>query len=78
MTDLGFLVQVQAGPSEALVGSAARAAEDAGYRTLWVNNPPGQDGLTPVAWAARSTTRLTLGSAVIPVSHHPPPRSCAA
>ena len=69
MTELGFVVRV--GMPEDVVRSAAERAEQAGYATLWVNNPPGQDGLTPVSWAADATSGIRLGSAVVPISHHP-------
>jgi alkanesulfonate monooxygenase SsuD/methylene tetrahydromethanopterin reductase-like flavin-dependent oxidoreductase (luciferase family) len=72
MTGLGLLIQVQAGLPDGAVEAAARAAEAAGCRTLWVNNPPGQDGLAILALSARATDRLPLGTAVIPVSQHPP------
>lgn len=70
MTELGFVVRT--GTPEEVVRSAAERAERAGYATLWVNNPPGQDGLTPVSWAAAATSRIRLGTAVVPVSHHSP------
>jgi alkanesulfonate monooxygenase SsuD/methylene tetrahydromethanopterin reductase-like flavin-dependent oxidoreductase (luciferase family) len=70
MTELGFAVRV--GMPEEVVRSAAERAERAGYTTLWVNNPPGQDGLTPVSWAADATSRIRVGTAVVPVSNHSP------
>jgi alkanesulfonate monooxygenase SsuD/methylene tetrahydromethanopterin reductase-like flavin-dependent oxidoreductase (luciferase family) len=69
-TALGVMVRV--GMPEAVVRSAARAAEDAGFGGLWCNNPPGQDGLTPIAWAAGASARIALGTGVVPVSHHAP------
>lgn len=70
MTELGFVLRV--GMPAEVVRSAAERAERAGYASLWVNNPPGQDGLTPVSWAADATSRIRLGTAVVPVSHHSP------
>ena len=70
MTELGFAVRV--GMPEEVVRSAAGRAERAGYATLWVNNPPGQDGLTPVSWAADATSRIRVGTAVVHVSNHSP------
>lgn len=69
MTELGIVVRV--GTPEDVVRSAAERAERSGYATVWINNPPGQDGLTPVTWAAAATSRAHLGTAVVPVSSHP-------
>jgi alkanesulfonate monooxygenase SsuD/methylene tetrahydromethanopterin reductase-like flavin-dependent oxidoreductase (luciferase family) len=70
MTTLAYYARV--GMPEPVISSAARAAEEGGLGGFWVNNPPGQDGLTPVAWAAGATTTIRLGSGVIPVTAHPP------
>lgn len=51
--------------------AAARLAEAAGLTGLWSNNPPGEDGLTPNRWAAEETSRIHLGTAVVPISAHP-------
>ena len=66
MTELGLYVRLDT-PAET-IRTLAWAAEEAGYRCFWMNNPPGQDGLTPLSWAAQATSRITLGSGVIPVS----------
>jgi alkanesulfonate monooxygenase SsuD/methylene tetrahydromethanopterin reductase-like flavin-dependent oxidoreductase (luciferase family) len=57
---------------ESVIRSAARLAEDTGYECAWINNPPGRDGLAPVAWAADATSHIDLGTGVVPVSHHSP------
>ena len=68
-TGLGFVVRT--GTPEDVVRAAARRAEAAGLAGLWCNNPPGEDGLTPNRWAAEETTRIGLGTGVVPVSAHP-------
>jgi alkanesulfonate monooxygenase SsuD/methylene tetrahydromethanopterin reductase-like flavin-dependent oxidoreductase (luciferase family) len=70
MTTLGFMARSEM--PEPVIRSVAKAAEDAGCSTLWINNPPGQDGLTPIAWALDATSSIRAGSGVVPVSHHPP------
>lgn len=70
MTALGLAARTDM--PEALIRTLARTAEDAGYRSLWVNNPPGHDGLTPAAWALDATATISVGTGVVPVSHHPP------
>jgi alkanesulfonate monooxygenase SsuD/methylene tetrahydromethanopterin reductase-like flavin-dependent oxidoreductase (luciferase family) len=70
MTGLGFMVRT--GTAESVVRAAARMSEEAGYQSLWINNPPGEDGLTPAAWAAGATSRISLGTGVVPISEHPP------
>jgi alkanesulfonate monooxygenase SsuD/methylene tetrahydromethanopterin reductase-like flavin-dependent oxidoreductase (luciferase family) len=73
VTELGLYVRLDT-PAET-IRTLARAAEEAGYRGFWMNNPPGQDGLTPLSWAAQATSRITLGSGVIPVSVFTPTAS---
>lgn len=59
------------GTPEPVVRATARLAEAAGLASLWSNNPPGEDGLTPNRWAAEETSRIHLGTAVVPISAHP-------
>jgi F420-dependent oxidoreductase-like protein len=51
----------------------ARAAEEAGFTSIWVPQIPNDfDALTAVALMGRSTSRVELGTAVMPVhSRHP-------
>jgi alkanesulfonate monooxygenase SsuD/methylene tetrahydromethanopterin reductase-like flavin-dependent oxidoreductase (luciferase family) len=70
MTTLGAFVRTDM--PRPTVEAVARAAEEGGYGALWVNNPPGQDGLTPVAWAAAVTRTIRLGTGVVPMSDHTP------
>ncbi len=49
-----------------------RQAEEAGFQTAWIPNIFGMDALTLAALAARETSRLELGTAVVPThSRHP-------
>jgi alkanesulfonate monooxygenase SsuD/methylene tetrahydromethanopterin reductase-like flavin-dependent oxidoreductase (luciferase family) len=50
----------------------AVAAEAAGYRTFWVNNPAKADGIQLLADVARATSTIRLGVGVIPVDSFPP------
>ena len=45
----------------------AKAAEDAGYSSFWVNDTPGADGLECLAEAASVTDAIKLGVGVIPL-----------
>jgi len=60
-----------------LVAELAGAAEAAGYRTFWVNDTPGGDGLAALAAAAAATAAIRLGVGVIPLDRQPPERIAA-
>ena len=49
----------------------AKAAEDAGFSSFWVNDTPGNDGLESLAAAASVTSRIKLGVGVIPLDRRP-------
>jgi F420-dependent oxidoreductase-like protein len=53
--------------------AAARAAENAGFASVWVAQVPNEfDALTSVALMGRETTRIELGTAVMPIqTRHP-------
>ena len=70
MTRLAFELRTST-PDPVLASIAARV-EASGYRSLWVNHPPGDDGLGQLAKMAAATSRITLGTAVVPVSAVPP------
>ena len=70
MTHLAFELRTNTpGP---LVPVLAERVEAAGYRSLWVNHPPDADGLGCLSAMASATERITLGTAVIPISAVPP------
>lgn len=49
----------------------AKAAEEAGYSSFWVNDTQGNDGLASLAAAAEVTSRIMLGVGVISVDRRP-------
>jgi alkanesulfonate monooxygenase SsuD/methylene tetrahydromethanopterin reductase-like flavin-dependent oxidoreductase (luciferase family) len=49
----------------------AKAAEQAGYSSFWVNDTPGADGLEALMEAASVTDSIRLGVGVIPISRRP-------
>ncbi len=55
-----------------VVASIAKQVEERGYRSIWVNHPPDEDGIGQLAKVAAATSRITLGTAVIPISAVPP------
>ena len=66
MTALGFGLAATAPRPTVL--AAAQAAEAGGYRTFWLNHPPPDDALPPLAAAAGATSDIGVGVGVIPVS----------
>lgn len=52
--------------------AAAPAAEYSGYRSFWLNNPPGANALLPLGRAAQSTRSSWLGVGVIPLAARRP------
>ncbi len=70
MTHLAF--ELKTDTPEPVLARAAAQVEAAGYRSLWVNHPPDADGLGQLARMAAATDRITIGTAVIPVSAVPP------
>lgn len=49
----------------------AKAAEEAGFSSFWVNDTPGNDGLAGLAAAASVTSNIHLGVGVIPLDRRP-------
>ncbi len=74
MTHLAF--ELRTNTPDALTAELAERAEARGYRSLWVNHPPDEDGLGHLAKMAAATTRITLGTAdevvLVPVSSAEP------
>ena len=70
MTHLAF--ELRTSTPEPVVASIAKRVEESGYRSVWVNHPPDEDGIGQLARVAAATSRITLGTAVIPVSAVPP------
>ena len=70
MTHLAF--ELRTSTPGSLIPALAERVEESGYRSLWVNHPPGEDGIGCLAAMASATARITLGTAVVPVSAVPP------
>ncbi|CAN5602658.1 hypothetical protein BH23CHL4_BH23CHL4_05700 [soil metagenome] len=70
MTRRGF--GVAAAIPVGLIGPLAKAAEDAGYSTFWVNDTPGADGIQALGHAAAATSSIRLGTGVIPLDRRSP------
>ncbi len=70
MTQLAF--ELRTNTPQPLIAPLAERVEADGYRSLWVNHPPDDDGIGQLAVMAVATTRITLGTAVVPISAVPP------
>jgi alkanesulfonate monooxygenase SsuD/methylene tetrahydromethanopterin reductase-like flavin-dependent oxidoreductase (luciferase family) len=70
VTHLAF--ELRTSTPDPVLASIAAQVEASGYRSVWVNHPPGDDGLGQLAKVAAATSRITLGTAVVPVSAVPP------
>ena len=70
MTHLAF--ELRTNTPDALTADLAARVEASGYRSLWTNHPPDEDGLGHLAKMAAATTRITLGTAVVPIGAVPP------
>ena len=70
---LGFALGVNLGSrSGASVARQARLAEDLGYDSVWAGEAYGTDAVTPLTWAAASTERLRIGSAIMQIPARTP------
>ena len=74
MTHLAF--ELRTSTPGSLTAELAERVEASGYRSLWVNHPPDEDGLGHLATMAAATARITLGTAVVPISAVPPDAIC--
>jgi F420-dependent oxidoreductase-like protein len=67
---IGLGVRVDAGLDDILAD--VKRAEEAGFQSAWLANIFGVDALTAVTLAGRETSRIELGTAVVPThSRHP-------
>ena len=55
-----------------VIRSAAVAAQDCGYGSFWLNNPPRSDALCVLGGIVHVATSIRLGVGVIPLSDHKP------
>lgn len=58
-------------PAEIIRG-AAIAAQDHGYASLWLNNPPGSNAIRALVGVAQLAARIRLGVGVVRLSNHQP------
>ena len=73
---IGLMIGPEKGPHRHKVAQLvadARAAEDAGFSSLWMPQIPGDfDALTAIALIGNATERVELGTAVLPIqTRHP-------
>jgi len=71
---IGIMAGASEGPEgtiDGLIGSAQRV-EEAGFASLWLANIFGLDAITALALVGRETSRIELGTAVVPTyPRHP-------
>jgi alkanesulfonate monooxygenase SsuD/methylene tetrahydromethanopterin reductase-like flavin-dependent oxidoreductase (luciferase family) len=70
MTSLGYGLAVST-PEETVLAAAA-AAEDAGFSSFWLNNPPGANAFPLLGQVQRATKRIRVGTGIVPVSSMSP------
>lgn len=51
---------------------AVQFAERLGYDSVWTAEAAGTDAFVPLAWLAAHTTRIKVGTGVVPISARPP------
>lgn len=56
---------IAAAVDDGVIRQVAKAAEEAGYSSFWVNDTPGNDGLEALTAAAADTDNIKLGVGVI-------------
>lgn len=55
-----------------IIRLAAIAAQDHGYASLWLNNPPGSSAIRVLSGVAQFATTIRMGVGVVPLSNHQP------
>lgn len=70
MTQLAF--ELRTVTPDHVIDRIAEQVEARGYRSFWVNHPPDDDGFRPLGRAAAATSRIPLGTAVVPIGAVPP------
>ena len=77
--ELGYLlVHLRSGPRGQQAIDEVRAAEDAGYDSVWVNESYGSDAVSMLGWLAPQTSRIGLGAAIMPAPARPPAAAAMA
>ena len=76
---LGYLlVHLRSGPRGQQAIDEVRAAEAAGYDSVWVNESYGSDAVSMLGWLAPQTTSIQLGAAIMPTVARPPTAAAMA
>ena len=79
MIKLGYLlVHLRSGPRGSQAIAEVRAAEAAGYDSVWVNESYGSDAVSMLGWLAPQTTTIGLGAAIMPAPARPPAAAAMA
>jgi F420-dependent oxidoreductase-like protein len=66
------------GPAGEDALEVVRAAEDAGYESVWAAESYGSDVVSVLAWLAGQTTKINLGAAIMQVPARPPAAAAMA
>lgn len=77
--ELGYLlVHIRSGPRGEQAVAEVRAAEAAGYDSVWVNESYGSDAISMLGWLAPQTSTIGLGAAIMPAPARPPAAAAMA
>ncbi|MGB3098153.1 MAG: LLM class F420-dependent oxidoreductase [Solirubrobacterales bacterium] len=76
---LGYLlVHLRSGPRGQQAIDEVRAAESAGYDSVWVNESYGSDAVSMLGWLTPQTSEIGLGAAIMPAPARPPTAAAMA
>ena len=76
---LGYLLgHLRTGPGPEQAVAEVRAAEAAGFDSVWVNESYGSDAVSMLGWLAPQTATIGLGAAIMPVPARPPAAAAMA
>jgi len=75
---LGLALDAWSGADVALPTARVQLAERLGYDSVWTAEAYGSDALTPLAYLAASTTRITLATGVVQISARTPAATAMA
>jgi alkanesulfonate monooxygenase SsuD/methylene tetrahydromethanopterin reductase-like flavin-dependent oxidoreductase (luciferase family) len=64
-------IALYAGTPAEVIAQTARAAEELGYDSFWLNHPGATDGVAALAAADRATGAIELGVGVVPLHTRP-------
>jgi len=72
MLEVGLNVTEWSIPSIEYNRQLALAAESYGFAAIWTSETTGSDAVTPLAWLAAQTSKIALGTAVLPIAARSP------